>query len=58
MGRSSKTGFVASVSTELDEVSAERFVGPLARLLRGQGVGRIGRRAGLGHNAGEQWEEE
>jgi hypothetical protein len=28
MGRASKRGFVASVSTELDEISAERF-GPV-----------------------------
>ena len=52
-GRSSKRGFVASVSTELDEVSAERFVGPGSRLVSRQAVGRIGRRTEARRSGGE-----
>lgn len=39
------------------EVVKERFVGPLARLLRGQGIRRIGRRAELGRCGGEALEK-
>ena len=35
------------------EVIKDRFVGPLARLLSGQGIGRVGRRAELGRPGGE-----
>jgi hypothetical protein len=34
-------------------VVKERFVGPLARLLSGQGIGRIGRHAKAGRCGGE-----
>jgi len=36
-----------------EEVIKDRFVGPLARLLSGQGVGRIGRRAEMRRCGGE-----
>ena len=36
-----------------EEVVKERFVGPLARLLSDQGIGRIGRRAEPGRSVGE-----
>jgi len=53
-----RDGEVACLRADTHRQIKYRFVGPLARLLSGQGVGRIGRRAGLGRYAGEQWEEE
>jgi hypothetical protein len=49
-GRSSKRVFVASVSTELDEVSAERFVQPRSRL--------VGRRADRAAHGGSPFRRE
>jgi len=53
MGRSSRKGFVASVSPELDAGSAERFVGPLTGRVSHPAGGLVGRRSEAGCRGGE-----